>query len=317
MKQLDSAQLAATAAAISGDAGALYRVVGSLLDSGIPFESVLFDVLLPTQTDVGSRWQTGDYLIADEHAATATIETVVALLAGSFDQPDSEKHFVVTAAEGDWHSLPPRVVSAYLLHLGWRTTYLGPSIEAADLGTYLASEEPDALILSCSMTTHLLGARNSIKEAHAQGVPVLVGGHGFGPNGEWAGAVGADSWVASPRDIPQRLEEWEPDVTVSEAGAHQAPEVMRRLVQERPAILADSAGRIGGDPGRARLLQEVELLLDGVEVATFLDDRRITDEILEWQRETLTAQGLDHSMVTAALGTALKGIDPSAAGLVA
>ena len=54
---------------------------------------------------MGRRWQQGDFSISEEHAVTATLETVVALLAGSFDSAPDARRVVVACAEGDVHSL--------------------------------------------------------------------------------------------------------------------------------------------------------------------------------------------------------------------
>jgi methanogenic corrinoid protein MtbC1 len=102
--RLSEIQLGITAAAIAGDSGSVYRIVANLLDMGTPFETVLFDILLRSERDVGLRWQAGDYLVAEEHAATATLETVIALLTGSLDQPANGSVVVVATAPGDSHS---------------------------------------------------------------------------------------------------------------------------------------------------------------------------------------------------------------------
>ena len=71
---LAEARLAATAAAVSGDAATLYHLVAGFMDDGFSLETVLFEILAPLQRDVGIRWQSGDYLVSEEHAATATVE---------------------------------------------------------------------------------------------------------------------------------------------------------------------------------------------------------------------------------------------------
>ena len=217
-KSLRSARLGVTAAALSGDSGGLYNIVGRLMDEGVPLESLLFDLLLPTARDIGSRWQSGDYSVAEEHAATATVETVVALLAGSLDQPEGGLHVVVASAEGDSHSLAGRAVVAYLLVHGFRTTFLGANMLASDLREFLASEQPDAMIVSCAMTNHLIGARAVISESHSADVPVTAGGRAFGRTGAWATTLGADAWAAHPREIPGVLQTWVPDVRRPRAG---------------------------------------------------------------------------------------------------
>jgi methanogenic corrinoid protein MtbC1 len=191
-------------------------MVLDLLGAGIPFESILAEILAPLQADVGARWSQGDYRIADEHAATGVVETLVALLAGSFDQPQDAPRLVVVCAEGDIHSLPPRMASAYLLHRGWHVTFLGASVPAADLEDFLFESPPDALVLSCTMAPWLHGARRSTAAAHAAGVPVMVGGRAFGDNEEIARAIGADGWAPSLESLDARLREWEPDPIAAE-----------------------------------------------------------------------------------------------------
>src|SRR5690606_40396084 len=110
ISRLADARLAAGAAAIAGDAATLYHVVSGLMGDGVPFETVLFDVLVPAEREVGDRWQFGDFLVAEEHAATATLETVVSLMAGAFDRPDDGPFLVVAAVAGDRHSLAGRGV---------------------------------------------------------------------------------------------------------------------------------------------------------------------------------------------------------------
>ena len=149
-----------------------------------------------------------DYLVAEEHAATAAIETVISLLSGMFDQPADGTYVVVATAEGDDHSLPARAVAAHLLFLGFRTTFLGANVPGADLREFLETEPPAALVLSCAMTTHLIGALAVINAAHSVGVPVLAGGKAFGPDGEWAQTLGADRWVRSLDEVAPTLDEW-------------------------------------------------------------------------------------------------------------
>ena len=99
--KLTGLQLAVTAAALEGDAAAIYHLVRDLLSEGMPLSAVLFEVLAPVQAAMGHRWQTADYLISEEHAATSAIATVVALLAGSLEQPEDAPRVVVAAVQGD------------------------------------------------------------------------------------------------------------------------------------------------------------------------------------------------------------------------
>ncbi len=290
--QTTEASLAITAAALNGDSGGLYHIVSGLLGEGVSFESVLFDLLIPVEREVGHRWQTGDYLVSEEHAATAAIETVISVLAGAFDRPEEGGRVVVATAEGDNHSLPGRAVNAHLLSLGYRTTFLGASVLSSDLRDYLLAEQPDAVVLSCAMTTHLLGAREGIRESHDAGVPVIVGGGAFGPEGEWAGALGADAWVSEPRQVPATLETWQPEPSRAEAGARNPSSDLLDLVSRRAAIIGraqqDFESRVGGQR-HPRLAETLFLLLGAVEASLLVDDATVAADHLRWQKMTLEA----------------------------
>lgn len=314
---LPEARLAATSAAITGDSGSLYHLVSRLMDEGVPFDTILFDVLIPTEKDIGSRWQAGDYLISEEHAATATVETVISLLIGTFDQPEAASHVVIAAVQGDHHSLPARVVAAHLLFVGYRTTFLGANVLASDLREYLEIDPPEALILSCAMATHLLGARVAVRAGHEVGVPVMVGGRAFGATGSRAAPVGADAWVPSPREVPAELASWEPDIVKSEAGARDPSDELSRLVEQRTQVLAAAQTEltsIGSGGIGPRLFEEQALLLSAVEASMLIEDDGVIEEMIHWQQATLGAHGYeDPGRVARSLQAALAGFSPTAA----
>ncbi|HEX6146711.1 MAG TPA: cobalamin-dependent protein [Acidimicrobiia bacterium] len=313
---LPEARLAATAAALGSDSGGLYHLVAGLMGEGVPFETILFDVLVPAEQDIGSRWQSGDYLVSEEHAATATVETVVSLLAGSFDLPKDGARVVIGAVEGDHHSLPARLIAAHLLYLGYRAVSLGANVLASDLGDYLAIEPPDALVLSCAMSSHLLGARASIRAGHSAGVPVIVGGKGFGEGGRWATPLGADSWVATPRDVAEVLGSWSPDPEASEAEAVDPSEELLRLMGHRASVIGAARSELtsaGVDLDDNRLADEISLLLGAVEASLLVADDQVIVDMLRWQETTLSAHGYDGSdRIADALGSALTGVSSMA-----
>jgi methanogenic corrinoid protein MtbC1 len=309
-------QLAIAASALAGDSGSLYRLAAGLLDQGVPFESVLFDVLLQSQRDVGERWQIGDYLVAEEHAATASLETVISLLAGSFEQPQDGVPVVVATAQGDTHSLPARAVAAHLLFLGYRTTYLGADVLASDLREYLESDPPQAVVLSCAMTGHLFGARYAVQESHAVGVPVIVGGEAFGANGVWAANIGADAWVRQPRDVATHLETWDPDPGRAEARAKNPDHLLERVIDTSSAVLADAESRLARSLGRpvgARWRTELNLAFWAAAASMLVEDTSLLSEFLNWQARTLHSHGLEgHAQAVESLGAALGDVVPEA-----
>ena len=307
--------LAVASIATAGDSGALYRLVARLMDEGTPLEAVLFDVLLRVEQEVGHRWQRGEYLVAEEHAVTATIETVVSLLAGSLDQPLEGSHVVVATAEGDSHSLPARAAAANLLFNGFRTNFLGANVLSSDLEEFLIDEKPDALVLSSAMASHLLGARAGIEAAHTAGVPVLVGGRGFGEHGRWASVLGADAWASTPREVVAVLRSWEPDPIAAEANAaRRTPELME-LIERRSAVMARAEAEWTArapDLDRRVVRAELDISIRSLEASLLVGEPAPLAEVLHWQAQALPSHGIDQpstipDAIAAALGSDLQG----------
>jgi len=314
---ISSVRLAVTTALIEGDPAGAFHMVRDLMEQGMPFDVVLFDVVAAAHANFGTRWQSGDYRIADEHAATGAVETLVAMLAGSFDLPEEGEPVVVAAAQGDHHSLPARLTSAYLLALGYRVRYLGSNMEASDLAGYLTDETPKALILSCAMPTLLPGARASVRAAHQARTPVLAGGSGFGPNGVWSYAIGADAWVATPREVDQVLTTWEPDIEVAEMVVPSPPAELSVIDRHRQEILASAGAHLDGPPRRLRA--EIDLLLSAVEAALLVNDPLVATEFITWQTSLMSSHGYPeetHAGLLRALSAALRDLAPTAAALL-
>lgn len=285
--ELTEARLAVLAAVTEGDPGAAFDIVSSLLSEGHGFESILFDVIAPLQVEIGRRWHQGDYAIAEEHAATGAIETLVALLAGTMTIADEGPRIVVVTAEGDAHSLPARMLAAHLLYLGWRVTYLGASVPAADLRDYLQTVDAGAAVVSCALTSRLFGARASVKAAHDAGVPVLVGGGAFGHDDRRARLIGADGWARSSRDVDEMLRTWQPDPTAAERARRVTPDA-ERLQDLRLQVLARAADEGAVPPANTA---DLELAYDGLLAAMLVDEPGLVAELAAWRGRMSPAAG--------------------------
>ena len=275
---LTPAQLAITAAALDGDPGSIYDTVRALMAEGWSLESVLLDAIAPAQASLGDRWSQGDYLIADEHVATAAIETVVAMLAGSFDQPEDGRHAVVACVEGDAHSLAGRMLSALLVSRGYRAAFVGAGIPASDLAGYLAADPPELLVLTCAMKSHLPGALASIAAGKSVGATVVVGGPAFGAGGEWAIRLGADRWVPDLRSAGDFIDEISPGESTSPTDTGEAA----ALVADRAAILGTAAA-LASDPGQsARFADDLGGLFDAMVAANVVGAPGIIRGYVDW-----------------------------------
>jgi methanogenic corrinoid protein MtbC1 len=172
----------------------------NLLDSGVPAETIISDLLAVAQVEVGSGWLRGAWSVAMEHRASAITESVLAAVAdaamrapGSIRE-GSAGRAVISCTEGEWHLLPGRMAAEVLRLRGADVTFVGPSVPAADLAAMLGDDAPTAVGVTCSMPMSLGGAWRTITALRAIGMTVVCGGRGFGPNEQWCVALGADLW---------------------------------------------------------------------------------------------------------------------------
>lgn len=167
------------------------------LDEGWSIEQVLIEVVAAAQRRTGEEWAANRFTVAQEHAATAISERVIAALALHRPPPDRagrRGRITVACADGEWHALPARLLSEILTVRGWQVDFLGAHVPGPHLISHLHQTGPDAVALSSSLGARLPAAHAVITACQAVGVPVLVGGAAFGPDGRHARRLGADAW---------------------------------------------------------------------------------------------------------------------------
>jgi methanogenic corrinoid protein MtbC1 len=313
-------RVALLAALVDGDLGGAYDIASELLAEGVGFESLLGDVLAPVQSELGRRWVDGDLTVADEHAATATAEGLVALLVGTI-APTGGQPVVVTSPSGDAHSLPGRVVAATFAVRGLRAVFLGASVPATDLAEYLEHQEPAALALSVSMPSALLPAADAVAVAHALAIPVVVGGRAFRGSPARAAKIGADAFATHPGEAADLVTAWARQPPTALGPTLVAPPETDRIEGAAPAIVASVIATCS--PGAVTitrwLAEELGRLLDVVRAALALDDPEVLVEHVAALREAGPAHGVPRGALDAALAaltTALRTDCPDGAALV-
>src|SRR3954470_13549510 len=220
----------------ASDVGNATQLVEQLLDDGATSKDIL-GLLTSAQEKVGRHWQSGAWSIADEHAATAVADTVLATLSTQTVRRGAGAdglRVAVTCPEGEWHQLPARMFAAHLVDSGISVKMLGPSLPACDLQGALSQDRPVALALSCTLARNLPSAGASIRAAHECGVPVLVGGGAFGNDARRADRLRGGAWgvaVTTPRAGVYRWQEHPPAVRLPEAHDHRPPLVMHDGVE--------------------------------------------------------------------------------------
>ncbi|MFE1910031.1 cobalamin B12-binding domain-containing protein [Streptomyces anandii] len=304
---------------MAGDEHRAVATVHDALAQGLSEETLLLRVVAPVQEKVGVEWAADRISVAQEHAATAINERVVASLAHhpAAGRPAPDRGRVTVACvDGEWHALPARLVAQVLTLHGWRVDYLGAQTPTSHLTAHLHLTNPDAVLLSGSIPTHLPTAHAAITACQAIGVPVLAGGRAFGPRGRYATALGADRWAADARAAVAVLEAGVPRPSPSAIRhtvddlPHLADQEYTLVVRSRPQFvkqtLADledrfPAMRAYSSAQRERTAEDIVHIVDFLATSLYVDDPDLFTGFLTWTAGILTARGVPAHSLAAGL----------------
>ncbi|BBX19592.1 cobalamin-binding protein [Mycolicibacterium duvalii] len=297
------------AAAVDGDEYTAVGLVYTALDNGTPAEEVLLEVLARVQRRVGMEWAANRITVAQEHAATAINDRVIAALAHhpSVRRPASAGRVTVACVDGEWHAMPARLLAEVLRLHGWQVDFLGAQVPTPHLISHINQHGPDVVALSCSIATRLPTAHAAITACHVAGAPVLVGGAAFGADGRLAERLGADAWAPDARSAVARLAQGFGPVRV--APTHQAVDDLPHLADQEYTMVRTSAGRLvqttvsdleQSIPAmrdytaqqRQHTTEDVAHIVDFLATALYTDDDELFTQFIGWTADILDARGV-------------------------
>jgi methanogenic corrinoid protein MtbC1 len=283
----------------AADAWAAADVLASALDCGEAQHQLIREVIVPAQRRVGELWFSGEWNVADEHAATAVSEHSLVLLANPRPGKPSRR-VVLACAEGEWHTLPARLAANLAGGGDVDIVMLGGSVPAEHLRQYLRASQPDALALSCTMPTNLIGAARSISAAHAEHIPVIVGGAAWGSGDHRATQLGADLRLEDPGALGAGLKsvstlrtlarapEIPHEALLLDSGADESSLrlALWRQCAENPWMNSMTRSQ------RQRSLEDLRWLARHAAAAVACDDPTIVRNLLSWLLNLLTPKGV-------------------------
>jgi methanogenic corrinoid protein MtbC1 len=295
------------AALTSGDAGAAIALALDELDRGVPLIDLLEQLVAGGQAEVGRRWARNDWNVAQEHRATSVSEEVVAALGARATPSGTGRRVLVACADGEWHALPSRVLTAALRGAGCQVTYLGASVPTQHFAQLLHELGPDVTALSCALPTRLFDAREMIEISRGAGIPVIVGGRGFGPGGTWGLRLGAHDWAPDARgaldvlasDALPAFTDAAPPLIVAD-GAIDAVRRRRRAIRdESMARMTRALPDVARYDERQlrRTEEDVDFILDFLCAALLVDDVGLFTEFVGWLVEILVPRGVPAATV--------------------
>ncbi|XVU21248.1 cobalamin B12-binding domain-containing protein [Actinoplanes sp. CA-054009] len=285
---------------LNADERAALRLVHRLLETGSSPEEILLCLIAPVQADIGELWAANHLSVAGEHVASYINERATAAACAVVDRPRRRQaKVVVVCADGEWHTLPSRLLAETLRLRGYEVSYLGASVPPAHLASYLQQEEPAAVLLSISLPVRLPSARRSVQAARLAGVPILCGGRGFGDTARWARRLGADAWAADAVKAAAVLEDWPPRHPARAELDHLADDEYTRLVKETPGLVESALAVLDQRfrPMRAYTTRQRDATVEDLghiaaflAAAVYVDDEGLFARFVEWLATLLAAR---------------------------
>ncbi|MEU3255411.1 cobalamin B12-binding domain-containing protein [Streptomyces sp. NPDC006997] len=307
-------------AVLERDEYAAGRVVDAALAAGAAGEDVLLEVIARVQGRVGAAWAAGRMTVAQEHAATAIHERVIAATVHGPPTgnagPEAARTVTVACVDGEWHALPARILAEVLRLRGHRIDFLGAQVPTPHLIAHLHQTAPDTVALSCTLPTRLPAAHTAITAIQAIGIPVLVGGAAFGADGHRARVLGADAWAPDARAAADLLADGIP--RPGPGGTRQAIDDLPHLGDQEYTMVSRSkwqlvkntlaglearlpALRSYTEEQHERTAEDVAHVVDFLSAALYTDDADLFTGFLAWTGDILEARGVPASVLDPAL----------------
>lgn len=163
--------------------------------------------------DIGRRFETGEYFIADLVFAASIFKNIMVLLGpelarNAVSQEKAGKVAIATVKD-DIHDIGKNLVAAMLDAAGFEVLDLGVDVTAGAICDCIEQHAPDVVALSCLLTTTVESMENTIAVVTQRGlrdrVKILVGGFPLYP--ELAVAIGADAYGDSATDAVTKCRE--------------------------------------------------------------------------------------------------------------
>ena len=185
-------------ALLAGDHREALAVVNRCIDRGHGFLEVELHVIQSALYRIGEKWQTNQVTVAQEHIATAIVQSVLTMgLLRTAPLAPIGKRVLLACVEGNNHSVGLRMVTDAFLLAGWDVQYLGASVPTLALLLQVAEWKPDLVGLSVSFAHQLRVVKEVIAKMSEQlgsaRPAVIIGGLAINRLNQLADMVGADA----------------------------------------------------------------------------------------------------------------------------
>lgn len=197
-----------------GDAPGAEVLTRQMLKAGADPLDVIQNLLVPTLTEVGNRFQAFEIFLPELIAAGEAAQAVTAILeeaiAESGSASTSPGTVVLGTVENDVHDIGKNIVNTLLSSHGFKVIDIGRDVAPSKFLAAAEQYQADIVAMSALMTTTRPATRSTINLFNEVGVrdrfKIIVGGGCI--DQKWADEIGADGYApdaASAVELCKRL----------------------------------------------------------------------------------------------------------------
>jgi DNA-binding transcriptional MerR regulator/methylmalonyl-CoA mutase cobalamin-binding subunit len=140
----------------------------------LPLGDVVRNVLTPVLLDIGERWHSGTFNVAQERIVTGTVRRQVGAVLDTYNRITSSSPIVFATLTEERHELGILMAALIAASRGARCHYLGPDVPAADIAIYARRVAAAVVVLSVPLRASLALANAGVAEL-AQSLPRPIG----------------------------------------------------------------------------------------------------------------------------------------------
>ncbi len=125
---------------------------------------MVLEFIAPLLRDVGERWHDGRLSIAQEHAVSAQVRTLLSTLARTASLPIGAPRIVVATPPGQRHELGAQMATVLAVERGVSPVYLGSDVPWAELAPACKAAGAKVLLLTALMVSPESARRTELSE---------------------------------------------------------------------------------------------------------------------------------------------------------
>jgi len=185
---------------IAGDMTAVSGSVQAAVDAGLPAEDILKQGLVPAMTEVGRRFEEGEYFVPEMLISARAMQSGLAILKPLLVAGDVQAtgRVVIGTVQGDLHDIGKNLVGMMLEGAGFELVDLGTDVRPEQFVAAVQENDPDLVAMSALLTTTMPSMKTTVEALIEAGVrdqvKVIIGGAPV--TEDYAAQIGADGFAA-------------------------------------------------------------------------------------------------------------------------